>query len=162
MIAMYRPLLTAFALTTIVAIAAYFVLKYLFESKNPSLKNQPISAAFWFPIFQLWGPAAVFFSLYCFLPSSIEDAFSSAAAFEVGFTFSEEVITDGLRMRNTYGVISVIVALFTCSTVYGLFNWPEFGCDKLKKIPKYVTWGYIAMAGLTALFYLFIALNSGL
>lgn len=158
---MYRPLFTAFALTTIVAIAVYFFLKYFFVRQYPSLKNQQINAAFWFPLFQLWGPAAVFFGLYCFLPSSLEDFFSSESALEVGLTFSPEVITDGLRMRNIYGVISIIVALFTCSTIWGLFNWTEFGNEKLKKIPKFVTWGYVIIAGLTALYYLFIALNSG-
>jgi predicted nucleic acid-binding Zn ribbon protein len=158
---MYRPLFTAFVLTTIVAIAVYLFLKQFFVSQNPSLKNRSISAAFWFPIFQLWGPASLFFSLYCFLPTSIEELFTSEAAAEVAITFSEEAINDGLIERNINGVFSIIVTLFTCYTIYGLFNWAEFGNDKLKKIPRFVTWAYVIMTGLTALYNLFISMNSG-
>ena len=80
---------------------------------------------------------------------------------EAAWTLDADAFEDGLRMRNIYGIVTLIVALVFCYTIYGLFNWSKIGETNLKKIPKFVTWVYVIMAGLPALYYIYIALESG-
>lgn len=115
MLLLFGPLVV-----TLIAIVSYFQLKQKFLTQNPSLVGRPIAAAFWFPIFQFWGPSVITFSFIGIL-KILEDPISGF--FDI--------------------VVNALVGFCTIYVLHGIFQYGEVGAKKLKLVPKIVTWGFV-------------------